>query len=76
MKKTLYEARIKYPNSLTCWDYKTNLKKWFNEDVEFSRINGATFSKSMVLAVIEFDKDHCIYVLVPEDIFTVIKEKK
>lgn len=50
--------------------YKTKLTHWLSKDLVFEKIVYAKFSDSMVMAVVQFDKDHCIYVLVPEDIFS------
>jgi len=63
------EVVIKYLKSNKPWDYKVSLKKWLNKDIEFSKIGYANFSDLMVLGVVEFDKDHCIYVLLPENVF-------
>lgn len=53
--------------------YKASLKKWLTKNIIFERINHAKFTNEMVLAVVEFDKDNCIYVLLPEAVFTKLK---
>jgi hypothetical protein len=65
----MIQSKIKYPKSNKAWDYKTNLSKWLSKDIEFDKIIKAEFTDAMVLGVVEFDKDNCIYVLVPEEIF-------
>lgn len=69
LKTNMIQAKIKYPSSNKDWNYKASLKKWLSKEIEFSKIDGAKFSNSMVLGVVEFDKDHCIYVLLPENVF-------
>jgi len=39
------------------------------KDLEFTPVKYAKFGK-MALSIVEFDKDHCIYILLPEDVFT------
>jgi len=54
--------------------YKTNMNKWLSKEITFEKIDYAEFSDLMVMATIEFDKDNCIYVLVPEKIFNTDEE--
>lgn len=50
--------------------FTTKLDLWLKgKDIEFSPIKGAKFNKGMTMAVVEFDKDHCIYILLEEDCF-------
>jgi len=50
-------------------NYKTNLDMWLKgKQLEFSPVKYAEFGK-MALSVVEFDKDHCIYILLEEDVF-------
>lgn len=49
--------------------YKTSLKKWLSKKIEFDEMNRSEFSDGMLLSVVEFDKDHCIYVLIPRSVF-------
>lgn len=65
----MIQARVKYPKSDKPWDYKSNLGKWLSKEIEFSKIDGAKFTKVMVLGTVEFDKDNTIYVLIPEAVF-------
>lgn len=62
-------AVVKYQESDNDWDYKTKLKHWLSDDLEFSKIERAEFNDYMVLATVKFDDDNTIWVLVPEDIF-------
>lgn len=68
-KKGLIEAELTYKKSANGFDYKTSLKQWLSGEMEFSKIEQARFSDKMVLATVAFDKDHTIYIVVPEDIF-------
>uniref|UniRef100_A0A6M3JGW5 Uncharacterized protein n=1 Tax=viral metagenome TaxID=1070528 RepID=A0A6M3JGW5_9ZZZZ len=64
------EARIDYkPSGKKDWDYQTSLSKWLKGKLDFCKIDEATFTDKMVIATVAFDKDHTIYILVPEDIF-------
>ena len=67
------QARISYKVEKLPVVYKTSMKQWLTKKIVFERINYAKFTKEMVLAVVEFDKDNCIYVLLPEGVF---KSKK
>ncbi len=50
--------------------YTTKLDIWLkNKSLEFAPVKYARFGKS-TLSVVEFDKDHCIYIILPEDVFT------
>ena len=50
--------------------YTTKLDLWLKgKEIEFSPIKGAKFGKGMTMAVVEFDKDHCIYILLEENCF-------
>lgn len=77
MSKVKYQepteiCRFSYPSKKKGdpeFDYSTSLRKWLEKRLEFSKINKAEFSNHFVMASIEFDKDHSIYVLVPEEIF-------
>lgn len=69
-------ARIGYygKNEHTVKNYKTNLDLWLKgKQLEFDPIKYADFGK-MALAVVEFDKDHCIYILLEEDCFKLYPE--
>lgn len=65
----MIQAIIKFPKSYKPYDYKSNLGKWLNKDIEFSKISGAEFTKEMVLGTVEFDEDNTIYVLIPKEVF-------
>jgi len=65
----MIQARVKYPKSDKPWDYKSNLGKWLSKEIEFSKINGAKFTKEMVLGTVAFDKNNTIYVLIPKEVF-------
>lgn len=56
-------------NKLHNKTYKTSLKKWLTKKIEFRQIDHAVFSDKMVYAVVEFDKDHCIHILLEENVF-------
>lgn len=67
-------SKIKYygKDEHTVHHFTTNLDAWLSgKSLEFSPIKGAKFNKGMTLAVREFDKDHCIYILMEEDCFKV-----
>ena len=49
--------------------FETSLRKWFSKPIVFNEIDNATFTDSMVLGTIAFDKDNTISVLVPKNIF-------
>ncbi len=54
--------------------YKANLDIWLKgKKLEFDPVKYAKFGKS-VLSVVEFDKDHCIYIVLPEDVFQSDKD--
>jgi hypothetical protein len=67
------QARISYKVEKSPVSYKASMKQWLTKKIMFERINYAKFTKEMVLAVVEFDKDNCIYVLVPEAVFKKVK---
>ena len=74
MKIKNIEARIGYygKNEHTVNFFKTNLDKWLKgKELEFSPVKYAKFGK-MTLSVVEFDKDHSIYILLPEEVFNLI----
>lgn len=49
--------------------FTTNLDKWLKgKELKFEPIKNATFGK-MTLCIVEFDKDNCIYILLPEEVF-------
>jgi hypothetical protein len=62
-------ARIKVKSASKTKTYKASLKRWLSKPITFESIDGVEFSDQMVLATVEFDKDHCIYVLLPEEVF-------
>lgn len=50
--------------------YTTKLDIWLkNKKLDFHPVKYAKFGKS-TLSIVEFDKDHCIYIILPEDVFT------
>ncbi len=49
--------------------YTASLKLWLSDDIDFHPIEQAVFGDAMVLGVVEFDSEHCIYVLIPEEVF-------
>ena len=60
-----YYGKNEYPVD----KYTTNLDPWLKGKVlEFEPIKYAKFDK-MALSVVEFDKDNCIYILLPEEVF-------
>lgn len=65
-------SKVKYygKNEHVVDHYATKLDQWLKgKKLEFSPIKGATFNKGMTMAIVEFDKDHCIYILMEEDCF-------
>ena len=64
------EATIKYTTKgKKC---VTNLDEWLKgENIEFNEVDYVNFKESM-LSVVMFDKDHCIYVVMPKDCFKVV----
>ena len=68
------QARISYKNPKTSKSYTTSLKIWLTKKIDFHSIKKASFTDKMVLSVVEFDKDNCIYVLLPEAVFSAKKQ--
>jgi hypothetical protein len=70
MKVKNVEARIAYygKNEHGVDRYTTKLDPWLKGELEFTPVKYAKFEK-MTLSVVEFDKDHCIYILLPESVF-------
>ncbi len=60
------EATIKYPGKAAAKVYKS-WAEHFEFPVKFHQIDHANFTKSMALAVLPLDNDHCLYVLAPID---------
>lgn len=71
------QSRIGYygKNEHTVYHFNTKLDKWLKgKTLEFYPIRYAKFGTAkkmsrMTLSVVEFDKDNCIYILLPEDVF-------
>ena len=62
-------ARIKYKSVGKTKIYKANLKKWLSKKIQFDNVKSANFKNGMCVGIVEFDKNNCIYLIVPEDIF-------
>lgn len=65
------ECVIKYKTQKKAKRYTAELSQWLKGQLDFTTISKATFTENMCLAVLEFDQDHCIYILVPESIFSI-----
>ena len=63
-------VREKVPSKKRAKTYTTNIKKWLGKTLTFNKTDGIEFSDKMVMATVEFDKDHCLYVLMEEESFT------
>ena len=63
------QARISYKVEKLPVAYEASMKQWLTKKIMFKRINYAKFTNDMVLAVVEFDKNNCIYVLLPKAVF-------
>lgn len=67
------QARISYKNPKNSLSVTTSLSRWLRKKIDFHSIKKASFSEDMLLSVVEFDKNHCIYVLLPKDLFQEVK---
>lgn len=66
------QAIIKHygKNEHTVNHFTTNLDKWLKgKELKFEPIKNARFIDGMTLCVVEFNKDNCIYILLPENVF-------
>ena len=71
---TKIQARISYKNPKNSLSVTMSLKQWLTKKIDFHSIKKASFSEDMLLSVVEFDKDHCIYILLPKDLFQEAKK--
>ena len=62
---------IKYgivKNGMRC---TTSLDNWLKKkNMTFDEIDSISIGDRFMVATVEFDKDHCIYVLLPKEVFS------